>query len=390
MKVFKLFKNNKEKSYKTTVFLTLSGYNLEKNINQLVKKNIKIYLVKKLSLKESIIEISFFDVKEVEKFFLSKNIKIINKKYNGFTKVINFIKNRYFILVGIFICFVFFVVSSNYVLNIEIVGNNRYLKDEILDVLDENGVKTFSPLNLKSNSEIEKILIKNFDGISMVSVVKKGSSIIINIKEKIIDSEYENIDKSQAIIAKASGIITKIDLIQGTQLVKVGDIVKAGDILVAPYVTDSSGSKIPIQAKANIYAEIWIEGKTSFESKKEITQRTGNYFIERKMIFLNQEIITTNNKVSFLQYDIEINEEILSDNLLPIKYITTTYYETESVVIEDDFESYKEEKIKEAKNLATIGLKEFDLIIEENNFITEKEGVYYIEYIITVERNIVL
>ena len=390
MKVFKLFKNNKEKSYKTTVFLTLSGYNLEKNINQLVKKNIKIYLVKKLSLKESIIEISFFDVKEVEKFFLSKNIKIINKKYNGFTKVINFIKNRYFILVGIFICFVFFVVSSNYVLNIEIVGNNRYLKDEILDVLDENGVKTFSPLNLKSNSEIEKILIKNFDGISMVSVVKKGSSIIINIKEKIIDSEYENIDKSQAIIAKASGIITKIDLIQGTQLVKVGDIVKAGDILVAPYVTDSSGSKIPIQAKANIYAEIWIEGKTSFESKKEITQRTGNYFIERKMIFLNQEIITTNNKVSFLQYDIEINEEILSDNLLPIKYITTTYYETESVVIEDNFESHKEEKIKEAKNLATIGLKESDLIIEENNFITEKEGVYYIEYIITVERNIVL
>lgn len=390
MKFFKLFKNNKEKSYKTTVFLTLSGYNLEKNINQLVKKNIKIYLVKKLSLKESIIEISFFDVKEVEKFFLSKNIKIINKKYNGFTKVINFIKNRYFILVGIFICFVFFVVSSNYVLNIEIVGNNRYLKDEILDVLDENGVKTFSPLNSKSNSEIEKILIKNFDGISMVSVVKKGSSIIINIKEKINDSEYENIDKSQAIIAKASGIITKIDLIQGTQLVKVGDIVEAGDVLVAPYVTDSSGSKIPIQAKANIYAEIWIEGKTSFESKKEIMQRTGNYFIERKMIFLNQEIITTNNKVSFLQYDVEINEEILSDNLLPIKYITTTYYETESVVIEDDFESHKEEKIKEAKNIATIGLKESDLIIEENNFITEKEGVYYIEYIITVERNIVL
>ena len=275
-------------------------------------------------------------------------------------------------------------------LNIEIVGNDRYLKDEILDVLDENGVKTFSPLNSKSNSEIEKILIKNFDGISMVSVIKKGSSIIINIKEKINDSEYENIDKSQAIIAKASGIITKIDLIQGTQLVKVGDIVKAGDILVAPYVTDSSGSKIPIQAKANIYAEIWIEGKTSFESKKEITQRTGNYFIERKMIFLNQEIITTNNKVSFLQYDVEINEEILSDNLLPIKYITTTYYETESIVIEDDFESHKAEKIKEAKNLATIGLKESDLIIEENNFITEKEGVYYIEYIITVERNIVL
>ncbi len=388
MKKIKLFKKNENRSYKTTVFLTLSGYNLERYINQLSKQKIKIFSVKKNSLKDSIIEVSFFDEKRVEKFLKSKNIIVVSKKYNGFSKVINFFKFRYAILIGIFICFCFFVVASNYVLRIEVVGNERCSKEDIVKVLDDNGVKYFSPLNIKTNSEIEKIVIENFEEISMVSVVKKGSSIIINIKEKVLNDEYENLDKSQAVVAKEDGIITDIELIQGTALVKVGDVVKAGDILVAPFIIDSSGKQIPIQAKANIYANVWLNGSVTFESKKEITRRTGNHISERKMIFLNQEIVTTKVEIPYLQYELEIKEELLSDYLLPIKYITTTYFEVENVVVETDFESVKEEKIAEAKNLAKIRLKEGDNIVEENNLITEREGVFYIDYVITVLRNI--
>ena len=46
------------------------------------------------------------------------------------------------------------------------------------------------------------------------------------------------------IIANKDGKITKIELISGTAVVKVGDFVTKGSVLVEPYTIDTSGTKL--------------------------------------------------------------------------------------------------------------------------------------------------
>ena len=228
----------------------------------------------------------------------------------------------------------------------------------------------------------------NFEDVSMVSVVKKGCSIIVNIKEKVVNDEYENIDTASAVVATEDGIITEIQLISGTPLVKVGDVVRAGDVLVAPYIIDSSGQQIPTIAKANISANVSLSGQAVFEAKKEITRRTGNFVVERKMTFLDKEIVTSKMEIPYLLYELEVQETLLSDYLLPITYTTTTYYELEQVTVEADFESERESLVQEAKNLAGLRLNENDVVVEENSVVTEQDGKIFVNYVYIVTRNI--
>ena len=378
----------REKSQGFRVKLFLSGYNLERWLNFLVENEIEIFSVVKHDVKNSEIEVSVSNEKRVEKFLKTKNIAVIKKQYSKLMRPIKFFQHRWGILVGIFACVCFFAIASNYVWKIEIMGNESYSSHQIQKVLSQNGVSFLSPLSSKTNDEIEKIVLDNFNNVSMVSVVKKGSSVVINIKEKQITTDLENLDKTQCLIATQDGVITQINLIQGTPLVKVGQTVRAGQPLVAPYVLDGAGNKISVEPKAEIMAEVWLSGQATVVKTKQIEQRTGKSVSERKMVFLNQEIVTSKTEVPFEFYDLEIREEVLGQGVVPIKYVTLTYFEVETKIVETDFNLVKDETIEKSKALAYAKVMEGDKIKAENHVITEKSGQTIVDYSVTVLRKI--
>jgi sporulation protein YqfD len=268
------------------------------------------------------------------------------------------------------------------------MGNQTHSSEEIIAVLSEKGVKTFDAINKNSNEEIEQIILDNFNEVSMVSVVKKGMTIVINIKEKLLNDEHENVGNHSALIAKDDGIITEIELIQGTLLVKVGDFVRAGDELVSPYIIDSSGQRISIEPKANIFADVWLAGESVHYNVKNVVERTGNVITERKLIFLDKEIYTNKVDISFEKYEVEVVETYLSDDLLPVKYQVIHYYETQTHTVEQEFSEVEEVKILEAKNLAKLRMREGEEIKKENYVISSLLGKTVVSYSITVNRKI--
>ena len=220
----------------------------------------------------------------------------------------------------------------------------------------------------------------------MVSVVKKGTSIIINLKEKLISDEIDDEFKVGAILASEDGTIKNIKLIQGTLLVKAGDKVRAGDALVASYIVDSSGKRIPTQPKAEITFEFLLAGQSEHKEYSETEVRTGRSVSERIMSFLDKEIVTTKAEIPFKKYEVERNETYLSNSVLPLKYIILTYYELEEVTLTQNFSEVKDQKIEEAKKLAMARKKENDNVVYENFVITEKDGRTIVDYVICVER----
>jgi sporulation protein YqfD len=391
MKKFKIFKKSnilKKINLKNSVVLFVSGYNLERHLNYLCNKNIEFLTIEKIDAKNAKIEILPLYEKEVESFLKGKNFEIKKKKYNGFFKMQKFFFARFGILIGLFFAICFYIISSNYILNFEVMGNQTHSSEEIIAVLSEKGVKTFDAINKNSNEEIEQIILDNFNEVSMVSVVKKGMTIVINIKEKLLNDEHENVGNHSALIAKDDGIITEIELIQGTLLVKVGDFVRAGDELVSPYIIDSSGQRISIEPKANIFADVWLAGESVHYNVKNVVERTGNVITERKLIFLDKEIYTNKVDISFEKYEVEVVETYLSDDLLPVKYQVIHYYETQTHTVEQEFSEVEEVKILEAKNLAKLRMREGEEIKKENYVISSLLGKTVVSYSITVNRKI--
>lgn len=368
---------------KNSVSLSLSGYNFERWLNVLASKGIEIFSAEKIDVKNSKLEVGITDEIQVEKFLKSKNFTIVKKEYNGFARILNFFKLHFGILIGVFVCFCFYAVCSGLVWRIEVMGNESVDSNQIVSVLEENNVSILSPLNGKSNEEIENIILNNFSNVSMVSVVKKGTSIIINIKEKLITNESQTFG---ALLATEDGTVKNLKLIQGTPLVKAGDVVRAGDELVAPYVIDSQGNVIPIEPKAEITFELLLSGQSVHRSRFEKQVRTGNSVSERKMSFLEKEIVTTKVEIPFEKYEFEQSETYLSTSILPLKYVTSTYYELKDVVIEQEFDEVREQKIQEAKTLAMARINENDEIVYENFVISEKDGRTIVDYVVCVER----
>lgn len=389
MKIFRFFKKFnifKKLNFKNSVTLFTSGYNLERTLNNLCNKNIEFMSIEKTNSKEAKIEISPLYENEVENFFKSKNIKITEKKYNGILKIQKFLLARFGILIGLFFVFCFFIIASNYVWNIEIFGNETHSANEIITVLNQNGVNLYDALNKKSNSEIEQIIFDNFNEVSMVSVVKKGTTIIINIKECL--QNEDNINEFSALVANNDGIITNIELIQGTLLVKVGDIVRAGQELVAPYIINSLGQQVPMEPKADIYADVWLSGESVHYDMQNIVERTGKKVVERRIEFLGKEIFSNEFHIPYEKYEIEKIETYLTETLIPIKYQLINYYEVIYQIVEQRFDEVKTEKINEAKNLARIRVKEGEEIKSENHIITTTCGKTTVSYVIIVSRKI--
>lgn len=373
---------------KSCVEIDICGYNLERTLNFLCGHGVDFLEIKKHDLKNATVQIKPANKNYVVKYLTERKFEIKSIKYRGFCGTLDFFKHRVGIIIGIFVLISFLIVMNNFLFNIQINGCEKISSDEIVNLLNENGYKNFTNLNSVDTKKIEKLVLDNFSQISMCSAIVRGNSIVINVKEKILNEEYENLGKLSPLLATQNGLITEIDLIQGTVLVKVGDIVKVGDPLVAPYTLDSNGKQIPIVPKAKILAEVWISGESEHEECVAKQERTGK-FVSFRQTTINNATIFSNIKeqVPFENFEKEEKTTYLTNYILPIKYKEIFYYETKSVIIEKKFEDVKQQKIDEAKKVAMLQV-ENNQILNENFDVVQKDGKFVVNYVITIKKDI--
>lgn len=319
------------------------------NIDRFLKKESKIQTIKNIN-RISHTEIEF-DIKRIKLKKLVARCKkmcynLQVKKYQGIDKFYNLIKKHLGFCIGIIFVIVFFLISSNFILKIDIYGNESISRYLIEEALIENNV--FIGSKIKNNyNDIEKLLKENFEKISQISIAQKGSYLVLNIKEKISSEiQQDNYD----IVAVCDGVINSIIVTQGTQIKKEGDSFKAGDILVKGEFVSLNGEIKKCKAIANI---VFVEYKTIYTKFKEVDYekiRTGETLTINDISFLN--IKSKLEKLpDFEFYEVEEKEIYLFDKLfLPIKINTKIFHEIELKEIVRNFEEEKEKIILESEN----------------------------------------
>ena len=135
------------------------------------------------------------------------------------------------------LCFVIFIyIMSQFLWNIEFVGNSMHTEEQLLQFLEKEGVGFGSRTTTIMCSRLEEGLRKEFQDISWASVELHGSRLMIRMKENVMLQKKDKIQGCSHIVATQNGIVTEIITRTGTPKVKTGDSVKQGDILIEGFV----------------------------------------------------------------------------------------------------------------------------------------------------------
>lgn len=325
--------------------ISVEGYFIERFINICISKGIFLWNLKRKKSSFLFTNIAIKDFKKIRKIAKTTKCHVKIKKKKGLPFLLNrYKKRKIFIGLLIVIMLVIFLLS-NFVWNIEIIGNINITKEELLNNLNEYGLKT-GMLKAKVNTKdvINNIRL-NRDDIAWVGIKMLGTNAIVEVVEADKKPEIINEEEYCNIISDKEGIITKINVQNGTALVKIGDIVKKGNVLVGGWLEGKFTGTRYVHAKAEIQAKVWYSKKEKMRLTTQIPKETGNEKTNYEIKLNNFKINFPKGVPYFENYDtISENKKlkIFSNFYFPIEITKTTYKELENTSI-----TYTEEQAKE-------------------------------------------
>lgn len=373
---------------------------IERFINICISKRIFIWDIQREKSSIMYANIGIKDFKRLKNVAKKTKSKVsIEGKYG-----IPFLLHRYrkrknfFILCSIIL--ISLVAMSRFVWNIEIEGLQTIPKEEFMQELNDYGLKIGTRKSLiDSNSIINKMRLTR-DDISWMGIDIKGTNIIIKIKEKekapivINKSDYCN------IVSNKTGLITKINVQDGTKAVEIGDMVKEGDVLVLGLLEGKfSGETRYVHAIADVEAKVWYSKKEKFYYNQDIRKETGQIENKYSIKFNNFKINFTKTLSKFQNYDTICKSKkiLLFPNFyLPIEIVKKTNIEykkisktfTEEELIEIATEKLEIEIEVEIENKDNIINKQIN--VDKQEEYVEVEIIYEVIEKIGIEEKIIL
>ena len=349
------------------VNIKVEGFFIERFINICISKKILLWNMKREKSTILYANIGIQDYKKLKNIAKKTKTRISIQSKKGMPFLLHRYRKRKIFVGLLAIIFIALFMMSKFIWNIEVKGNTRISKIEILEELSKNGLKigTYKG-KINANSVINKIRLDRED-IAWIGIDIEGTNAIVEIKETSKAPEIINENEYCNIISNKEGMITKINVQNGTAVVKEGDIVKEGDTLVLGYLEGKYTGIRYVHAKADIEAKIWYSKKEKVFLKQQIQVPTGATE-EKYTLNINNDTINENKKL-----------KLLSNFYLPIEIIKKTNYEykyEEKIYTEEELAKLTEEKIE----------KDLDeKVSQKENIINKQTNIYPNEDYIEVE-----
>lgn len=364
--------------------IKVKGLNQERAINNL-SKTIKIYNFSRKEHNVSEFEVDYNNSKHIKKMLEGQGLEVVSLKSRGPAFFIKEFFKRGGLIAGIIFALIFYILQYSFILKIEVWGGEASQCSLVKNFIEDN-LDSKLKYNI-STEELEILVRNNFDFVSSVSVAFVGQSIVVNLNPSLLPDEMGT--GFSPLVSEYDGMITEINLIQGTLNCSVGDIVQKGDVLVYPYVTDSSGKVYEVEPKADITAQVWLSGQEIHYDYRILTYRTGKSKVQSQVLLGGLMIYSKTPDILFENYECEVYTKQLTKNLLlPFKLKKTIYYEIATEEIIEPFEEVKEEIISKARQKALIFSDKNDIIIDEKYTLSEGGGCHIVDYVVTVSKNI--
>ena len=375
----------------------VEGYYIERFINLCSKKQIILW---NLERKDNITLVADIDKKEFKRLReISRKTKCKVKIQNkiGLPFVVRKYKKRKIFFILLVLIFLLIFSLSHFIWNIEVECSSNISKDEIISLVENEGLKIGALKNSVDTKEVINKLRLERDDIAWVGIEIKGTNAIIKIEEADAKPDIIDDDDYCNIVADKEGVITKISAGNGTPLVKEGDVVKNGDVLIAGYMEGKYTGKQYVHSIGEVQAKVWYKNTQKVYFKETKKEETGNLENKYSVKINNFQINFHKSIPNFKKYDtIETTEKLklFSNFYLPIEIIKYEYKEYNEVPVIHSVEESKQIGIEKAEEELKKEIENKEITDKKINVRTEKdyievELIYEVKEQIGIEEQIV-
>ena len=357
--------------------IVVEGYYIERFINICRNRNYMMWNIKKVNDINIALNIEIKHFREICKIAKNTQCKIFIKSKKGLPFLLNKYKKRKLFALFLILVLGIIFLSSNFVWNIEIIEENGLIIENIMEDIQEAGLKIGTLKNdVDTKDIINKVRLER-DDIAWIGIELKGTNAIVRLvkadeKPEIVDeNEYCN------IVSNKNGVITKINAQDGTANVKVGDTVSVGDVLINGWMEGKYTGIRYVHAKGEIEARVWYTMNKTIPYKATEKQHTGNVETNYGIKINNFKINFPKGVSKFEFYDtIETENKIklFSNFYLPISVVKTTNEEYEEVQKTYSMEEAKKIGIQEIEEELESQIENQENIVNKNINTYENEN----------------
>ena len=371
--------------------INVEGFYIEKFINICRQNGIFLWGIKREKASIMHTNISIKDFKKIKRITKQINCRVHIERKKGLPFFLDRYKKRKIFVIGLIAILLIIFGTSNFVWNIEVVGNEKINKDELIQELKEQGLEIGTPKRkINKNEIINTIRLKRND-VSWVGINIKGTNVTVKIVETEEKPEIINQDEYCNIVANKDALIQKIDSTKGTSVVKEGDLVKKGSILIGGWMEGKYTGVRYVHGAGKVMGKVWYTETARVQLKEEKTEKTGKEEKKYKINFNNFQINLYKTLSKFEKYDTIYTDKkvkIFSDFYLPVSFTECNNFETISKTEEYTQEEAKNIAIERAeKKLAEQVTNSDDIQDKKINVITTNDYVE-VEVIYEVLENI--
>ena len=347
------------------VRIQIEGYYVERFINICTNRKLLIWNLKRKNIVQLCLNIGIKDFKKLSDIARRTNckIRIINKK--GIPFLLYKYKKRKIFAIFLLIIVILIFISSMYVWNIDIYIQDNESIENIAEDLQKLGLKQGIKKNKIDTNKIINDIRLNRSDIAWIGIDIEGTNVRVKIVKSKNQPEIISNKDYCDIIAKKSGIISKITAQNGTSVVNVGDTVNKGDILIKGIMEGKYTEPRQVHSLGIVEAEIIYSKTKEICFEQEIYNKTGKKENKYEMNYKDKRIQLYKNNSKYEFYSTEVNQKklkILKNFYLPISITKITNLEQTKEV--------KRYSLEEAIEIATK-----DLTIDIENELSNKERI---------------
>lgn len=362
------------------VRIIIEGYFIERLMNLCSNKGILIWNSKrkKTTLLEA--NVSIKDFRQIVKFAKQAKCKVSIKQKKGLPFIFNRYRKRKIFFFSLILIIVAIISLSNFVWNIEVIGNEKIDKEEILQTLKKEGLEVGILKNKVNTKEIINKMRLDRNDLAWIGIDIRGTNAIIKVVEADKKPDIIKEDEYCNIVATKAGIIEKVNAINGTPLVKKGDVIKEGTPVIGGWLEGKYTGIRYVHANGSVQAKVWYTQNEKVELNQVVSRKTENEETKYSVRINNFTINFYKTLSKFKKYDtIEQNKKIklFSDFYLPIEIIEKNNYELVEETITYTKEQAKQKAEEEAKKKLDEQVKVKENIL--NTYINYQETEEYIE-----------
>ena len=324
----------------SSYILKITGKRIDTFLMLLVRFSINFKMLKR-GRDFIVIEVLEEDYDNLLKISTTYKIEIVKRK--GLLNVVHFIKTRKLFVVIVLLGFLFFNLLTNIVFSIKVIDTDSELREIILTDLEELGLRKYNfKISYKEKEKMEEaILKKEKDILEWIEIEEKGVSYEVKLIRRVKD-DIKKETEARDIIAKKTGLITRIEAESGEVITKKNAYVKKGDTLISGLIRNNGNIVSKVRAEGRVYAEIWYKVALSLPLTYHEEMKTGNNKNVLEISFLSDDIAITD--FSKYKHSKDTKKILYNHPLLPISINLTKKEEVKTTDI--DFSENYEENIK--------------------------------------------